>query len=118
MVLFILGALELIGALSFAKPCPHDTALKSALAIAGGITALISLVGLFKPNLVCACLSFLGGAFMLAAPGTVLKLCEMPAMRCRAYTRPTSLVLGAIIMALAACHAALLIRDGRRERRA
>ena len=117
-VTFALGIFVMISVLTFARPCNHDTALRNGLCIAGGAVALVSIVNMFRPNLVCALLNVLGGLFLLIAPGTWLKTCTVQGMRCLTYTKPLATVAGVILMAAAVWQAALMLIDALKGKRA
>ena len=101
------------GAVSFLTPCVHDDGTAAVCAGAGrmiGATGcLTAALGLL--SLLAASHRMKAGIFLSTAatavlgiliPGTILPLCKMPEMRCRALMRPAMTILfaGILIAAL------------------
>jgi len=122
----ILSALLTVGTLTFLRPCGahadgavgtcfYAGRMASAL---GGLMALESLMivlvrdaktraGLFLALLFTAVLSAL-------TPGTLIALCHHADMRCRMYTQPGTLVLGALIGVTALAGCVLSLKNGKK----
>ena len=106
----IVSAVFLIGTRTFLSPCgpKEDGTFMSChyagLALTGLAVGLLvlSVISLFlKSRVAVTILGLLQIALAVIAlvvPGTVIGLCMMPDMRCRAVMRPGSIVFAALIM--------------------
>ena len=108
----IVAALLTIGVLTFAGPCIHEDGSVAAChgaasvlldaGITGCVAALVSLLaGNPKVSGACALVVACCGAFVAAAPGTLLGLCMMQTMRCWTVMRPFALVCGVVLFSCA-----------------
>lgn len=113
----ILGLVLAIGAQTFAKPCDHDTALRTWLTVEGGLIAVLAGISMIKPNLVTQALSCLGGILTALTPGTLITICASEQMHCRMVTRPTALVIGIVVAVLACWWLALTAINQKRTKR-
>lgn len=111
-VIFVLALAAAVGSVSFLGPCVHEDSTFGACHWAGqallGVEALIAVMagiafavrdpgmrrGLFLAVLLAAVLGIL-------IPGTLISLCSMATMRCRALMRPAMTILNAGIGILA-----------------
>ena len=110
IVQLIVSAVFLIGMLTFLKPCgpKEDGTFMSchyagtALIILAAGMLIISLVGIFlKSSAAKAAASVLQivlSVLTLIIPGTVIGLCMMPEMRCRAVMRPGSMSFALVMI--------------------
>ena len=104
ILLLLLGAVIAAGSVSFLGPCVHDDGSFGACHWAGqamlGLGVLLALLGaiaLFVRDgktraglLIAAALTALLG---LVTPGTLIGLCSMATMRCRAVMQPAMRIL-------------------------
>lgn len=121
IVQLIVSVVFLIGMLTFLKPCgpKEDGTFMSchyagmALIILAAGMLVISLTGLFlKDGALKAAANVLQivlSVIALIIPGTVIGLCMMPEMRCRAVMRPGSIIF-AVLMILVSLAAILINR--------
>ena len=119
IVVLALALIIAIGSQSFLSPCVHEDGSFGACHWAGqalfglgcvlGMLAVLALaipqarLGLYISMLP---VSLLG----LLTPGTLIDLCRMSTMRCRAVMRPAMLILFAAALAVSALGAALNAR--------
>lgn len=109
-VQLIISAVFFIGMLTFLKPCgpKEDGTFMSchyagtALIILSAGMLAISLLGLFLKDgaarTAVGALQFAFSVLALIIPGTVIGLCMMPEMRCRAVMRPGSIVFAVLML--------------------
>ena len=120
-VQLIISAVFFIGMLTFLKPCgPKEDGTfmachyaGTALIILAAGMLLISLAGLFlkgsAARAAAGVLQIVLSVLTLIIPGTVIGLCMMPEMRCRAVMRPGSIVC-AVLMILVSLAGILISR--------
>ena len=121
IVHLIVSAVFLIGMLTFLKPCglKEDGTFMSChyagtalVVLAAGMMA-VSLLGLFlrggTARTAAGVLQIVFSALVLIIPGTVIGLCMMPEMRCRAVMRPGSIIF-AVLMILVSLAGILISR--------
>lgn len=101
-----------VGSVSFLGPCVHDDgsfgachwAGQAMLAI-GAVLACQSLLALIVCDTKKRQGVFLSmiptAAVALLIPGTLIDLCRMASMRCRAVMQPAMIILSALVLALA-----------------
>ena len=120
-VQLIISAVFFIGMLTFLKPCgpKEDGTFMSChyagtalIILAAGMLA-VSLLGLFLKDstarTAAGVLQVILSVFVLIIPGTVIGLCMVPEMHCRAVMRPGSIVC-AVLMILAGLASILISR--------
>ncbi|MBR1751253.1 MAG: DUF4418 family protein [Ruminococcus sp.] len=122
ILMFVTGAFLALGVVFIFPACDakpdgsfmhcHD-AQNITMFIGIGITAL-SLIGVFTPSKLTAvfsCLSTLAAAAAAILPGTVIKLCMMDTMQCRAVMRPAVIVTCAVFALIAVVNVILDLKN-------
>ena len=113
MIIFVLAVLAAVGVRTFFRPCIHDDGAFGACYWAGQAIFGLSLVlaaeglaavllrdsGVRKGLYIAMLLTAVPGFFL---PGTLISLCGMASMRCRALMRPAVIILYAVMDAAAA----------------
>ena len=106
----IVSAVFLIGMLTFLAPCgpKDDGSFMSchyaglALTILAVCMTVLSLIALFLKQragrMILSVINIVPAVAALIIPGTVIGLCMMPEMRCRAVMRPGSIVFSVLII--------------------
>lgn len=119
IVLVVISALFLTGILTLFAPCgPKDDGswmschwAGNAVAGIAAILLLVSVIHLFIPNeKVKAGLSIAmipTALLSLLLPGSIIALCMMDTMRCRAVMRPGAIVMSILVIAAAVFDAAV-----------
>ena len=105
----LLAVLLAVGVKTFLEPCVHEDGSFGACHWAG--QALLGLGVLMAVQALCAVLIQKPGvragiylsmlftaALSIFAPGTLIILCSMPSMRCRALMQPASIILSCLIL--------------------
>ena len=100
--MLVLALVTAIGSFTFLSPCVHDDGSVGACWWAGrallglgcllaviAVQALLSARARFGAYLSGAAVSVLG----ILTPGTLISLCRMSSMRCRAVTQPAMIIL-------------------------
>lgn len=111
VVIAVLAAVLVVGALTFAGPCVHDDGSASACQasqfgiVGAGAVALIAAIAslLVKNRAATSALLFVAaaaGLFAAFAPGNLLALCMMSSMRCRAVMQPFAQFAGVALAAV------------------
>ena len=101
-IVLVLSLVIAIGSFTFLRPCTHEDGSVGACWWAGrallglgcllGVLAVIALVsarGRFGAYLSAVAVCALG----ILTPGTLISLCRMSEMRCRAVTQPAMIIL-------------------------
>ena len=111
-IMFILSLIIAIGSTTFLRPCVHDDSSVGACWWAGkallGLGCLLAVLSVltilserarFGIYLSGTAVSLLG----ILTPGTIISLCSMSSMRCRAVMQPAMIILfaGAGLVSLA-----------------
>lgn len=123
-VTLVLALVISVGSISFLGPCVHDDGTAGACHWAGrallgdGLLLLaLSALAVLLPR---ACFGLYTGMFLtcilgVLTPGTLVQLCRMSSMRCRAVMQPAMIILFAAAGLAAAYGAAACARE-KRER--
>lgn len=122
VVIAILGLVIAIGSQTFLGACVHEDgsfgachwAARAVLGVGGLLAALALLAALFGRARFGLYLAMLPTALLgILAPGTLIDLCKMDAMRCRMLMRPATAVLFALAAAAALAGLLLSSREAR-----
>ena len=119
--LLAIGVLVIVGLFTFAGACSHDdgsapACFNSATGIGGAALFLVgvAIFGVFDVTptvrIVLGLLGVFLGLFIAFAPGTILPLCMMETMQCRAVMQPFALLMGILSAALSAAQCVLGFR--------
>ena len=123
IIILLLALIAAIGSQSFLGACVHEDGgfgnchWSAQMLLGVGVleVALAAMALIFKKEraglYIAALLSALLG---ILAPGTLMPLCAMPTMRCRALMQPSMIILFAL-MAIAALCGWLMVRRNRGE---
>ena len=123
-IIFFLALTAAVGSVSFLGPCVHEDGTAGACHWAGrsllglgSLTTILSLLAVLLPRarfglyLSIALTCILG----ILTPGTLISLCKMSSMRCRAVMQPAMIILFAAAGLTALCGAIACLR-GKKER--
>ena len=126
VVLFALCAVYFVGTMTFLRPCAaHEDGSWMTCHWAGqaltGVACLMAVLSCVKLALNRAgvklgiAVSMVPAALLaIGVPGTLIHLCVMDTMRCRAVMRPGAIVFGVLIAALSVVDALVLARAEKR----
>ena len=122
ILLLIIAAVIAVGSQTFLSPCVHDDGSFGACHWAGQALLGLGCV-LFVQGILALCIrSTRAGAYLSAlpvcamgilTPGTLIDLCHMSTMRCRAVMQPAMIILFAAAFLIAL--AGVLLNAGKRQ---
>ena len=115
IILLIVSLILMIGIVTVFHACVHEDgtvsvchAAQQGVFILGIVLSAISLIQLFvrnrKANRILSALLFCGGIIAALMPGTFMRLCVMPAMRCNTMMRPFAVCCGIVLAILSLLH--------------
>ncbi len=122
IIIFVLALVVAVGSQTFLGACVHEDGsfgachwASRALLGVGGLLAALALAALVVPSarlglyIAMALTCVLG----ILTPGTLIALCQMATMRCRALMQPATTILFALSLAASAVGAWLSCREAR-----
>ncbi len=124
LVILCLSVLIAVGSQTFLSPCVHEDGSFGACHWAGQamlglgcLTAVMGLLLLFRPGSRSGLFIAAAAAGVLGTliPGTLIALCSMSAMRCRAIMQPAMTLLCCLVILAAAAGLILEERKGGRK---
>ena len=120
----LLGIILAVGAQTFASPCVHADGsaamcapVRTWLTVEGGIIAVLAGLSMIRPSAVTQGLAAIGGLLTILAPGVLVPICRSDMMACQRVTRPTALVIGALILVVSLWWLGLTLAAKKREAR-
>ncbi len=111
-----------IGSRTFLGPCVHDDGVAGACHWAGcsllGLGLLVSVLSVFalllpKARLGLYLSTIAVSVLGMLTPGTLIGLCRMSSMRCRAVMQPAMIILFAVVCLAALCGTVICGRNGK-----